>query len=107
MFEKACSYCNSTHIWQLCKNRTWFTLFFIPIIPYNTKYSISCPNCGSYIEITAEQFNKMKADLDATGNTGSADTLDSLKYAGKTPVQINYLKQMEELNNKKQDPSSN
>ena len=101
MFEKTCNYCNSTHMWQLCKNRTWFTLFFIPIIPYNTHYSISCPNCNSYIEITAQQFSTMKAEMEASGNINSADALDSLKYAGKNAVQINYLKEMEELNNKK------
>jgi hypothetical protein len=101
MFEKSCGYCNQTQTWQLCKNRTWFTLFFIPVLPYNTRYSISCPNCGSYIAITDEQFNTMKADLAAAGNMSHADAIDSIKYAGKNAVQINYLKQMEELNNKK------
>lgn len=101
MFEKTCGYCNCTQTWQLCKNRTWFTLFFIPVIPYNTKYSISCPNCGSFIELSEEQFNAMKTDLHPTDATLNANAIDSLTYAGKTPVQINYLKQMKELNNKR------
>lgn len=100
MFERTCNYCNNTSIWQLSKDRTWFTLFFIPVIPYKTRYSISCPHCGSYLQITAEQFAAMKADLSAN-HLNSAAALDKLKYAGKTDVQINYLKQMEEFNAKK------
>lgn len=100
MFDKTCGYCNQTHSWQLCKNRTWFTLFLIPVIPYKTKYAIACPNCGSYIQLTAEQFNNMKMDL-RTSDHVSNESLEKLKYAGKNEIQINFLKQMEEMKNKK------
>jgi len=100
MFEKTCGYCNQTHLWQLCKNRTWFTLFFIPVIPYKTRYAIACPNCGSYIQLTAEQFNKMKMDLN-TASSMSDEAMEKIKYAGKNAIQINFLKQMEERNNPK------
>ena len=100
MFEKTCGYCNQTQSWQLCKNRTWFTLFFIPVIPYKTAYAIACPNCGSYIQLSKEQFESMKNDVNAAGNV-SDEAMDKLKYAGKNDVQINFLKQMEEAKNKK------
>lgn len=100
MFDKSCGYCNQTHSWQLCKNRTWFTLFFIPVIPYKTQYAIACPNCGSYIALTAEQFDHMKMDLQ-TRDQVSNESLEKLKYAGKNEIQINFLKQMEEMKNKK------
>lgn len=90
VFQNTCSYCNTTTIWQLCIVRTWFTLFFIPIIPYRTKYCIACPNCGSYMELTKEKFEEVKLNL--SGTTVS----DEFKYAGKTETQINFLKQMEE-----------
>lgn len=100
MFDKTCGYCNQTHSWQLCKNRTWFTVFFIPIIPYKTQYAIACPNCGSHIALTGEQFTTMKNDLN-TVNNASDETMEKLKYAGKNDIQINFLKQMEEMKNKK------
>ena len=98
VIQRSCSYCNQTSIWQLCIVRTWFTLFFIPIIPYKKSYQITCPSCGSYIELTQEQFDKMKLELEAPNSSGNTvnDVSDSLKYAGKTESQINYLKQMEE-----------
>ncbi|SHJ08013.1 hypothetical protein SAMN02745163_01257 [Clostridium cavendishii DSM 21758] len=97
VFEHACTYCNRTDVWRLCIVRTWFTLFFIPIIPYRKKYCILCPHCGSYIELTQEQFEKIKMDI-SVSNTNEDAIPDSVKYAGKTETQINYLKQMEEYN---------
>lgn len=101
-FQHTCNYCNSTSIWHLCIMRTWITLFFIPVIPYGKRYCVTCPNCGSYMELTEEQFEKMKLNIViAPGNTNSSDMEGSLKYHGKTETQINYLKQMEEYKNSK------
>ncbi|MDD3960173.1 MAG: zinc-ribbon domain-containing protein [Clostridiaceae bacterium] len=95
-----CKFCNIQSLWQLCIVRTWFTLFFIPIIPYGKSYQISCPGCNSYYELTKEQFSDLKARL-AAGETApnappASDVADSEKYQGKTETQINYLKAMEE-----------
>jgi len=100
-FEHICTHCNKAEIWQLCIVRTWFTLFFIPVIPYKKRYCVVCPNCESYRELTEEQFEKMKHDIKLDSSNISRNSVeDSLKYVGKTEAQINYLKQMEEYNNK-------
>lgn len=59
VFQKQCGYCNTVSFWRLCVKRTWFTLFFIPIIPYHKTYCIECPNCGSYIEINKQQYQEI------------------------------------------------
>lgn len=102
VFQRTCSYCNTTSTWQLCIIRTWFTLFFIPIIPYKKTYAIVCPNCGSYIKLTQEQFEKIKLDISGagSGNINVSEAPDKLKYEGKTETQINYLKQLEEHDKK-------
>ena len=41
--SRTCNYCNTYAEWQLCILRTWFTLFFIPIIPYGKSYNIVSP----------------------------------------------------------------
>lgn len=92
VFVKECSYCNQITSWQLCITRTWFTLFFIPIIPYKTEKCVMCPNCGSYIKIDNEKFNEIKNKLNSTNES---EILDAYKYAGKTETQINFLKEME------------
>jgi hypothetical protein len=96
LMVRQCSHCNSVTAWELCLVRTWFTLFFIPIIPYSKKYCVVCSNCGSYIALNKEQYLKYKEALQS-GNFGSEEP-DSIKYNGKTETQINYLKQMEEAN---------
>lgn len=63
VFQKQCGYCNQMLVWRLCVKRTWFTLFFIPVIPYKTEYCIECPNCGSYIELTKEKYKEILADI--------------------------------------------
>lgn len=63
--EKQCRYCNEIHKWQLCVRRTWFTLFFIPVIPYKTEYCIECPNCGSYMEIEKEKYRELLSRMNA------------------------------------------
>lgn len=98
---KSCDYCNTESAWQLTVVRTWFTLFFIPIIPYSKMSCIMCPKCGSYIKITQEQFDDLKAKLEdskSENEVANGEIPDSVKYAGKTQTQINYLKHMESLN---------
>lgn len=63
VFRKNCSHCNTEQMWQLCLIRTWFTLFFIPVIPYAKSYQIACPSCKSYVEITKEVFEDLKSKL--------------------------------------------
>jgi hypothetical protein len=98
VMHRSCNYCNQTSIWQLCIVRTWFSLFYIPIIPYSRLYCVICPNCGSYIELTAEQFEKIKLDIkNAKSKSDAAKHVeDRIKYEGKTETQINYIKETEE-----------
>lgn len=94
VMQKQCGYCNNISNWQLCIMRTWFTLFFIPVIPYSKKYGIVCPNCGAYIEISKAEFDRIKMELQ--GEKG----IDDYKYQGKNETQVNFLKTMEEAKNK-------
>jgi hypothetical protein len=57
VFKNRCSNCNNEDYWHLLRIRTWFTLFFIPVIPYEEKYFLRCPVCekGIYIENNKEQ----------------------------------------------------
>lgn len=101
VFSRMCTYCNTEEVWQLCIMRTWFTLFFIPIIPYSRVYCISCPNCGSYMEISKEDFLEIKSSLQngtTVSNTTKDEIPDEVKYRGKNETQINFLKEMEKAN---------
>lgn len=50
-----CPRCNNTSEWPIHKERSYFSLFFIPLIPYSTRYLLSCPVCRETREITEEE----------------------------------------------------
>jgi len=91
---RKCGFCGGEGLWTLCILRTWFTVFFIPVIPYSTRYAIVCQNCGGIAEISREEFMKFR-EGEAAGDYVSV-AADAEKYSGKNPTQINYLKEMEE-----------
>lgn len=55
VFKNKCSYCNNEDYWQLIKSTTWFTLFFIPVIPYSIKYMLICPVCERGVKLDSGQ----------------------------------------------------
>ena len=81
-----CERCHNNVNRNMLKVTSWFTFFFIPVIPYRTVYLLVCPICGQ-----AEQLEK-KVFLEKAGQ-GVQDN----PYAGKTETQISFLKQMEEV----------
>ena len=47
-----CNHCNNDNSQILSRNRKFFTLYWIPIIPYSTKYFVRCPICNMGYEIS-------------------------------------------------------
>lgn len=60
VFKQLCSNCNNEDYWVLIRRTTWFTLFFIPVIPYNTEWLLLCPVCQYGIKLKSEQVDKYK-----------------------------------------------
>lgn len=40
-----CSHCGTTADFHLVQIRTWFTLFWIPLIPYKSEHRVLCSGC--------------------------------------------------------------
>lgn len=55
-----CPHCNNTSQWQLIKRTNWFTLFFIPLIPFSSKYSLTCPICQASKSLEKHEFEDLK-----------------------------------------------
>jgi hypothetical protein len=47
---RLCPRCRNQKEWSHLRMRTWFTLFFIPIIPYKTRNVSVCPVCAYEVE---------------------------------------------------------
>ena len=50
-----CPNCSNQTWLHLLSYRTWFTLFFIPIIPYESKNLLLCPVCTKGVELSGDQ----------------------------------------------------
>lgn len=60
VLEYLCDHCNNTDYWKLIRTIRWFTLFYIPIIPYSVKYFVICPTCEYGVELDSKKFEGMK-----------------------------------------------
>lgn len=40
--------------------KVWFTLFFLPVLPYESKHYLLCEICSRGIELDAQQVSKAK-----------------------------------------------
>lgn len=50
---------NAVHL-HLVEVKKWFSLFFIPLFPYEWTYWLKCPTCSRGIELDDEQFERAK-----------------------------------------------
>jgi len=64
-FKNRCGHCNNDDYFVLSRIITWFTLFFIPVIPYSIKYFLSCPICQYGINLSSEQIKEIKPVAEA------------------------------------------
>jgi transcription elongation factor Elf1 len=58
--EFECPRCGNNVFLNLTKITKWFTMFFIPVFPYETKYIISCPDCKYEVSVDKIKFDNLK-----------------------------------------------
>lgn len=58
--EQPCVWCSSHVFYHLILVRTWFTYFFIPIVPYHKEYHVVCPFCDGNVKILGEEVKAAK-----------------------------------------------
>lgn len=60
VFKNLCNHCHNEEYWIMTRIMTWFTLFFIPVIPYETKYFLSCPICKYGLTLDDKQLEELR-----------------------------------------------
>lgn len=58
-----CYHCNNVTNWILSRQTNWFTLFFIPVIPFKTEYQVYCPICKKGHKITQNEFDQKSMNI--------------------------------------------
>lgn len=52
--ERACSKCARPTVHAALELKSWFTLFFVPVIPFGTNYVTRCNFCGMKYKASEE-----------------------------------------------------
>lgn len=60
---KTCGKCANRSRFDAITRITWFTLFFIPVIPYGFEYFIKCTVCGSVFQVTGSEDIRALKDM--------------------------------------------
>ena len=56
-----CGHCSTPAAQVVGRRSTWFSLFFIPVIPLGSKYFSTCTLCGTSTRIDKNQATQMVA----------------------------------------------
>lgn len=76
-----CSRCGVATAHTLTYIRTWFTLFFIPVIPFPTRRKLVCTNCGN-----ADKFDKtQRQSIEEAARAGAARAAAIAQAAAQVP----------------------
>ena len=117
--EQICGHCQKPSRRVLIKVIDWFTVFFIPIFPFMTRYALVCPLCDDTREVTDEEMEEIlktvepleTEKVDAATDSeeepdfwpfgGDAEKHElfggapARRYEGKNATQIAYLAKLE------------
>jgi len=55
---RICTNCGNTTQWKVLRTRRWFTLFFIPVVPYSSSYHAICPVCSRGFQVDPRSVQK-------------------------------------------------
>ena len=58
--QQRCVWCSARVYYHLILIRTWFTYFFIPVIPYRSEYRVECPACSCGLAIRGAEVEAAK-----------------------------------------------
>ena len=61
MLNLICTFCGNPAAQALRRRVTKFTLFFVPLFPFSTKYATQCTFCGGERQIPKEQADGLLA----------------------------------------------
>lgn len=81
-----CRNCSNSSWWRLVTERTWFTFFFVPVVPYRTRRMLLCEVCERGFELDPERFEKTRRMARVTG-----------ELANKKLAEAEYLRKMREI----------
>lgn len=72
LVARLCDNCHNHSAWVLLSRSVWFTLFFIPVFPYERDHFLLCPICQHGLKLTDAQFKTLKEAAENKGQQAPA-----------------------------------
>ncbi len=95
VYKNLCNHCHNEDYWILTRIRTWFTLFFIPVIPYSTEYFLSCPICKYGVTLNDEQVDTLKPLAELNQSLVDGKITDNEYYTAVNQLNGDHPKEIE------------
>jgi hypothetical protein len=77
-----CPNCKNEGFWHYHQSQLWFTLFFLPVFPYQSKHLRLCEVCSRGVELTGDKVAHAKAlNLAATAYFAQTMSEDQFRSA--------------------------
>lgn len=74
-----CPNCRNDTVWHFHEHKKWFTLFFLPVFPYDTKHVLLCPICSHGIQLRGNQLDQARR-LNSAAQSYFADTMSEDQF---------------------------
>src|SRR5262245_32816337 len=74
-----CPNCGNAVMFRYFSVTKWFSLFFIPLIPYQTRHLLLCPVCTRGVELNGEKVTRVKQLVESSAAI-NAGTLSQVDY---------------------------
>jgi zinc-ribbon family len=75
-----CARCGREEFARYFTVTKWFSLFFIPLIPYSTKHFLVCPTCTNARELTTRETQARAEQLVALTARYTSGAIDEQTY---------------------------
>jgi hypothetical protein len=79
LVPRRCGHCHAVEFWRLHYARTFFTLFWISVLPLQSPHWILCPACGTDFRLRGDGPRIAKQCLETTAKY-VADQIDESEY---------------------------
>lgn len=70
-----CQVCSKPASQAIVQRVRWFTLFFIPLIPFSKKHLMQCAMCGHVTQITKEDAERLVVMADESATAPQLDAI--------------------------------
>lgn len=74
-----CPNCGNFSFWRFSRRLTWFSLFFIPVIPYGWKHYLLCEVCSRGTQVSGAELKRVEELAPSTAKF-LAKTLSEPEY---------------------------